>query len=523
MSLGINDGSLILRSPREASSIYNLAGAKGPRQHNAFAVCFHKAGTTAATAGTWQKDISFLIKNVDRPSIEPKLEEVNQYNKKRLIQTGYKIGPTRMTIYDTADSMAMRMMAEYSKYYFGDFRHLGAATDWNSDITSNTFNGSALGYGFAPQAAGTAANEFNQQFFFDSISVYQVYGGKFVQYDLIKPKIASFNPDELDYSNAEAATITLTIQCEAILYINDFQPQPISADAFLTEAFGNPTEFEGDTIDYPANDSTDPSTASNYAVFDQANYIVPPVGFASQPVPVLQTADTGVSSGSLAAYGQYNFGSTSAGVYSVVPAQSLSSDLSRAALTNPLLATSLTATATLAGTNPTFAVPSVGVGAITQAIVDEAMTAVQATALQSGAIPSSDFATALAYGAISAGAASGYSPREMIFNRAVPDLPAAYAVTNAAGVRQYGGASAVAADPIAAITGDGLVVATAQPGQVLNTWNSAAGQGVSLSPYAYGVVNAQRSPCAQIGFNARTTTPYQNRFGQNDPTTPRGY
>ncbi|RYD40490.1 MAG: hypothetical protein EOP83_35190, partial [Verrucomicrobiaceae bacterium] len=145
MSAGIGNetGDPFIRSPRQASQIFGLEGARAPRQKNLFVVNFRKAGDTTSTGisdGTWNKDLGFLVKSVDRPSVDPKVEELNQYNKKRQVNTGYKIGTTRITVYDTADSMAMRMWAEYSKYYFGDFRHATqAATDWGYDVTLRTF------------------------------------------------------------------------------------------------------------------------------------------------------------------------------------------------------------------------------------------------------------------------------------------------------------------------------------------------------------------------------------------------
>ncbi|RYF12645.1 MAG: hypothetical protein EOO77_17090, partial [Oxalobacteraceae bacterium] len=278
----------IVRSPRQAASIFGLGGARPPRQKNLFIVNFRKNGDASGgiTAGTWNKDLGFLVKSVDRPSVEPKTEELNQYNKKRVIHTGYKIGATRLTLYDTADSMVMRMWAEYAKYYFGDFRHQtsssttttnSSSSDWQFDTVLQNFNDSSKsGFGFSPQSststASSTTSDYTVPFFFDTISVYQVFGKKYVQFDLVNPKITSFDPDELDYSNSEVASFTMQVACEAVIYKNDFQPQDISGDAFLKEAFASTSWFNGDVVEYADTSSTGsityPATTTTPAGYD---------------------------------------------------------------------------------------------------------------------------------------------------------------------------------------------------------------------------------------------------------------
>jgi hypothetical protein len=467
-----DSGNEILRSPRQATNIFGLGGARPPRQKNTFVVNFRKNGDTTTSTGTtttssslgtgtWNKDLGFLVKSVDRPSVEPKTEEVNQYNKKRIVHTGYKIGTTRITLYDTVDSMAMRMWSEYSKYYFGDFRHQTSTTDFQFDTTLSAFKDTGnLGFGFAPQSSTSTTtsttSDYATQFFFDTISVYQVFGKKFVQFDLINPKITSFDPDELDYSNSEIATFTLQIACEAVIYKNDFQPQDISGDSFLKEAFGDIAWLDGDVLDYPGQDST---ASISYPSSVAASTVATP--YYTNPVvqaPVaLQTYESSISAGSLNAYGQFNFGSTTTRTNDVV---SLATDIALNAITNPALASVLrlndrttygdasVRSLTQPYTPPTY---------ISQAAYDEARAAVTAIGGQNP--DTSPIAAALTYAVLSSALATGTSARDQMYNRKPP--------------------------------ADGYP----------NSWSSADAQGIALTNESFGIVNAQRAPSTQIGFN----------------------
>lgn len=523
-----DESSRIVRSPRQASSIFGLGGARPPRQKNLFVVNFRKNGDTGGglSAGTWNKDLGFLVKSVDRPSVEPKTEELNQYNKKRVVHTGYKIGTTRITLYDTADSMVMRMWAEYSKYYFGDFRHGTAttsatsttnssSTDWQFDTVLPKFNDSSnSGFGFAPQSststAASTTSDYTVPFFFDTIAIYQVFGKKFVQFDLVNPKITSFDPDDLDYSNSEVATFTMQITCEAVLYKNDFQPQDIGADSFLNEAFASTSWFKGDTVEYSDASSatasvTYPASADTAAQIAQVpasalGYTNPVV---TRSVP-LQGYDSSFSAGSLNAYGQYNFGSTSSASGDV---RSLATDLALAASTNPALAAVLNLNnRALAAETGVRAItqPYMQPSYISQAQYDAASAAVQAV----GGLSQSEsvLAQQLTYGILSAALATGSAPRDQLYNRKPPQVSGtvwqAGVGYNVGDVVSYAGNTYLCVQPHGS-TGvfDAGAFALRPVEAPPNSWSSTNGTGLALTNQTYGIINAQRAPSSQIGVN----------------------
>lgn len=488
----------IQQSPRQASQIFGLGGSRAPRPKNLFAVNFRKSGSStegsnsSTTQSFWNKDLGFIVKSVDRPSIEPKVEELNQYNKKRLVHTGYKIGAVRMVIYDTADSLVMRMWAEYAKKFFGDFRHQddSGVKDFGYDVMTKEFKDSAgQGFGFAPQAetgASAAAMEFSSHFFFDSISVYQVFGKKFVQFDLINPKIVSFDPDDLDFSNSEIATYTLTIQSEAVIYKNDFQPTPIEQDAFLQQAFSDVAYYEGKSLDVSSGAETNTLQSQSF-VSPQAQALPFYESQFAPATPTVRSYANSAGTGTLNAYGDYSFGTTitpdlmQTSAAEPSTSRSLTADLTQAVLVNPAIATALALSVPpRAGEDmalQTMLQPYAQPATISQATYDAARAAVGAAGSNFGRVPE-NYAEAIIYGVIASGELSDTTAREQVYNKVPPHTPHA------------------------------------------NSWNSATGRGLALTRDAYGVLNAQRPASSQIGFNERQRPA---RLGQMPPdfTRPR--
>jgi hypothetical protein len=233
-----NGRPLILRSPRQASKNFGLdqasfnGSATGatttvPRPKFLFVVRFIRNVGEGGQA--WSDGLSIAVRKIDRPTISPIVQELNQYNKKRLIQTGIKYGAINIDFHDTTDSVVHSMWNEYSSYYFGDQRHT-TDSDWTYDVVSgpNGFLNSGEGFGFTLPDSPNEASALSSSFFFKKVEVYQLFGGKFVQFDLIHPKITSFNPDEMDYESPNSNTIRMSMEFETIITHNKAIPQDIA-------------------------------------------------------------------------------------------------------------------------------------------------------------------------------------------------------------------------------------------------------------------------------------------------------
>ncbi len=325
----IDSGNTLVRSSHQASRIYDVAGPGAVRPRGLFYVVFRRA----AAPENWQRDVGFLVKSLDQPKVQPKAEELNQYNKKRQIYTGYDLSPVNMTIYDTADSTVTQMWSQYSKFFFGDFHQQEAA--YVFDQLDQKMNGEDIGYGLI-LPDDTETDERNSQFFFTAIDIYKVFANEYTKTTLVNPRITSFDPDDLDYSQMEALTFRLSFAYEAVLYENDGSPLPISNDPHIEEIFGDP-RGDADMIDVEG-----PIRHSTASLATGGVEGIPAGLFQSQTSGGILTPTGSPRSGIggvLGAFGSFDFG-TLAGVAvnSVVSGRGLKgAELVYAATGNPSL------------------------------------------------------------------------------------------------------------------------------------------------------------------------------------------
>lgn len=167
-----------------------------------------------------QNGLSMRVKSVDRPSINYNLETKHQYNKKRVIQTGLDYQPISVRLRDTTDNLAMRLLADYYLYYYGDGRKENEK-EWDYDVAKGTFldkTGSKFprgkGWGFAPPVKSA-----NQTPFFSHIELYDVYHNIFNEVVIVNPLIESFTQDTDDYdATNDYREINISFRYEGIIY-----------------------------------------------------------------------------------------------------------------------------------------------------------------------------------------------------------------------------------------------------------------------------------------------------------------
>ncbi len=321
---------LFVRSPTQASEVYSLDGQTVARAKNLFYVRFRRPDT-AQTGSEWQNNLGFIVKSIDRPSVTPTVEELNQYNKKRLVTTGFKVQPMRMTLYDTVDNIAMRMWDEYARYYYGDFNQEDESSYRYDMTTPNKMIDNGSGFGYVPRPE----DDLNSQFFFDALEVYQVFGGQFTQFDLINPRISQFDPDELDYSINDPATISITLSYESIKYRNNGRPSAISGNELMSAAFNG--KFNGNGFDIEGvlprlNKQGEGSPKPTYTSFNEKSY-------ASSSLRPSNGKSKG--GGALSMFGDFDFGSLDSLSSNPVVQSAIRGDVSYLSTSSGQIATAL--------------------------------------------------------------------------------------------------------------------------------------------------------------------------------------
>lgn len=177
--------------------------------------------------------LSLTVKTIKLPTYSFDTHVLNQYNRKRIVQTKMKYEPVQMTFHDDGGNLSRDLWKTYSQYYYGDLRKKretssspaassGAAP--STDVVSlNARTQYQPTWGDAGQWGYQAENIQGQQppkaSFFNSIVVYGFHQHNFVMYKLVNPIITQFSHDTYSYSEGSGVMEnTMTVDYETVIY-----------------------------------------------------------------------------------------------------------------------------------------------------------------------------------------------------------------------------------------------------------------------------------------------------------------
>lgn len=194
-----------------------------------------------ATQG-WPEDQNFglAVKNIDLPKYSFDLETLNQYNRKRIIQTKVKYDPIQITFHDDNQNLIRRLWYTYYTYYYKDATQPDINTQTTASITSNTGQSEEQvnlnfrniyqstitnnDWGYVGEGGQTydaqASAVYNSKVpFFSGINIYGFNQHNFVLYRLVNPIIESFAHDKYDYAQGNGVMEnSMTLQYESVKY-----------------------------------------------------------------------------------------------------------------------------------------------------------------------------------------------------------------------------------------------------------------------------------------------------------------
>jgi hypothetical protein len=182
------------------------------------------------------RQLSLLVKTVDLPKYNIDTEVLNQYNRKRVVQTRINYQPVNITFHDDAGDNARRLWYYYFSYYykdptqqylspqptngsFGASQNRQAGFGYNArDIYDDVQQVKDWGYVGESWGDGTSAASGKPPFFRD-IRIYGMDQRKFAEYVLINPVISAWNHDQYAYSEGNGLMQhTMTVQYETVKY-----------------------------------------------------------------------------------------------------------------------------------------------------------------------------------------------------------------------------------------------------------------------------------------------------------------
>jgi len=159
----------------------------------------------------YRNEINVLVKSCDLPNYKVSIDTLNQYNRKKNVQSTHKYEPINIVFHDDNMGLINQLWQNYYSYYYADSTSSLDPSAYKRNATRNS-NYITKPYGL--DNGSTAP-------FFNYITIYQMARHEYVSYTLLNPVINSFNHNKLDYANGNAPhDFQMQIAYEAVAYGN---------------------------------------------------------------------------------------------------------------------------------------------------------------------------------------------------------------------------------------------------------------------------------------------------------------
>jgi hypothetical protein len=241
---GLKDYTHASKTFREAG--YDLA----PRNKFLFYVYFNLNTNIPAVAnlisGGKSSVIGLMVKTAQLPSYQIDVGTMNQYNRKRLIQTKINYNPCQITFNDDHSDLIRNMWYNYYQYYYSDPTYayngvpaqsgtLGQIDSLFSGFTystNDTYTPARVvqhwglsGQGYSNPSLQSLSSSLltgpasSVEPFFRDITIYGMAQKSYAQYTMINPLITDWTHDTYDYSQGNGiVTHTMSIKYENVKY-----------------------------------------------------------------------------------------------------------------------------------------------------------------------------------------------------------------------------------------------------------------------------------------------------------------
>ena len=190
---------------------------------------FHTYFDINPDAYTGEANYGILVKEVKLPSFNIQTQQLNQYNRKRIVQTKIKYEPIEIVFHDDNNNQVTKLWEAYYTYYYNDATKPGivfagnrggaggaAGKSYNSNNIYDTSISGDDDWGFA---GGSTSSEGKKIPFFKNITVFGFNQHNFTAYSLVNPVITSFGHDTYNYSEGGGVMQNrMTIDYETVVY-----------------------------------------------------------------------------------------------------------------------------------------------------------------------------------------------------------------------------------------------------------------------------------------------------------------
>ena len=235
-------GGEYLRDYTHASKIFTTNGYQyAPKLKFLFHVYFDINTAALSQEITNKSNFGLDVKSIKLPSFNFATHELNQYNRKRIVQTKIKYDPIDIHFHDDNSNMISSMWYSYYTYYYKDANNVNIklgknappptyyatdaagqkkAIDYNTKTTyqPSISGDDTWGYIGETSAPSTEANPSKPPFF-KNITVFGFNQHSFIAYTLVNPIITRFAHDTYDYAQSGGTMENImTLDYETVTY-----------------------------------------------------------------------------------------------------------------------------------------------------------------------------------------------------------------------------------------------------------------------------------------------------------------
>jgi hypothetical protein len=238
-----------LKDYSHASKTFRSNGYElSPRTKFLFHVFFNiNTGQIPALANAFGNEdiasVGLMVKTVQLPNYSVSVDTMNQYNRKRLVQTKIDYNPITITFNDDQGDLIRNLWYNYYSYYYkdpsqkydnttningsiGNLQTLQNGFGYNTrDIYENSRQVSDWGYigeGYQDSSLFTGQSTAKPPFFRD-IKIYGLSQKKFASYVLINPMVTEWQHDTYDYAQGGGVmSNTMTLRYETVKYYSGY-------------------------------------------------------------------------------------------------------------------------------------------------------------------------------------------------------------------------------------------------------------------------------------------------------------
>ena len=153
-------------------------------------------------------EINMLVKTADMPKFTIGTETLNQYNRKKVVQTKIDYMPVNITFHEDNFNVVKSLWEMYFSYYYADHEA--------SKIKSNYIRSAMLPSTLIRTPYGLDNNSSIP--FFNNITIYQFARRRWSSATLVNPVITAWSGDTMNYAESTPVTNSMTVAYEAVNY-----------------------------------------------------------------------------------------------------------------------------------------------------------------------------------------------------------------------------------------------------------------------------------------------------------------